>query len=161
MRRHPVLRDLSSEHHAGLVMARRASLAAGDVPAVRAAAWAELAERFRAELDPHFRREEALLLPALRAAGERGLVERTLAEHAAMRRLIVSDRAEGLAEFAELLRAHIRFEEQVLFECAQRRLDPAELAALGEWLGAKGPPACQACDTRSRVADSEPTVGLE
>lgn len=147
MRRHPVLRDLSSEHHAGLVMARRAGLAAGDAPAARAAVWAELVERFRAELDPHFRREESGLLPALRAAGEEDLVGRTLAEHEAMRRLIVSDRVEGLAEFAQLLRAHIRFEEQVLFECAQRRLNSAEFAALGEGLRAEGPPACQARDT--------------
>jgi hypothetical protein len=74
----------------------------------------------------------------LRAAGEEDLVERTLAEHEAMRRLIAGDQAQGLAEFAELLRAHIRFEEQVLFECAQERLPPTELAALGEGLRADG-----------------------
>ena len=136
MRRHPVLRDLSSEHHAGLVMARRAELAAGEAPEVREATWVELVQRFNRELEPHFRREETGLLPALESAGERALAAQIRAEHEAMRRLIAADKVEGLAPFAERLRAHIRFEERVLFPRAEGRLGPAALAALGAGLRA-------------------------
>jgi hypothetical protein len=69
-------------------------------------------------------------LPALRAAGETGLVERTLREHRRLRALIADDGPEGLAPFADLLAAHIRFEEQELFERAQGVLAPDVLAAL-------------------------------
>jgi hypothetical protein len=42
MRRHPALRDLSSEHHSGLVLARRARKAAGTDGSARSAAWEEV-----------------------------------------------------------------------------------------------------------------------
>lgn len=130
MQRHPTLRDLSSDHHSGLVLARRARRAADWDPETRAGAWAAVVEHFRRELEPHFLREERGLLSALGRAGETALVERALREHAALRRLIVADRAEGLAKFAESLVAHIRFEEKVLFERAQKLLDLERLADL-------------------------------
>lgn len=121
MKRSPALRALSSEHHTGLVLARRASLAAdGDVTA----AWNDVAHRFETELEPHFRTEETALLPALAQAGEKAIVERTLAEHAQLRQLIY-DRphtADSLRAFADLLTQHIRFEERELFAAAQARL---------------------------------------
>jgi hemerythrin-like domain-containing protein len=121
MQRHPALRKLSSDHHQGLVIARKAARAADD-PARRQRVWQEVRELFRQELEPHFQTEEAGLLPALERVGETTLVDRTLREHALMRRLIAQDRKENLAPFAELLRSHIRFEEQALFETAQRCL---------------------------------------
>jgi len=131
VRRDPALRSLSSDHHLGLVIARRARVAAQEGAAARSIGWNEAKERFRAELDGHFRREECGLLPALRAAGEDALAERTLREHQAMRALIAEDRPENLALFAQLLATHIRFEEKVLFDTAQRRLGVGGLAALG------------------------------
>jgi len=131
VRRDPALRSLSSDHHLGLVIARRARVAAQEGAAARSIGWNEAKERFRAELDGHFRREECGLLPALRAAGEDALAERTLREHQAMRALIAEDRPENLALFAQLLATHIRFEEKVLFDTAQRRLGAGGLAALG------------------------------
>ena len=137
MQRHSALRKLSSEHHLGLVIARRAANAAtGDGDPAQTEAWAEICLRFVQELEPHFRTEETGLLPALAEAGEDALVARTLREHAAMRRMIAQADSARLSEFAELLRAHIRFEEQELFETAQRRLDPAVLSGLGEGAGA-------------------------
>ena len=130
MRRHPALRRLSSEHHTGLVLARRARQAAREDGVAQAAAWASVKGRFRAELEGHFLREEQGLLPALRARGEAGLVERTLREHQALRALIAEDRAANLLPFAELLAAHIRFEEALLFPAAQSLLGPGQLAAL-------------------------------
>ena len=134
MQRHPALRKLSSEHHLGLVIARRAANAAtGDN--AQAEAWAEIQRRFVQELEPHFRTEETGLLPALAEAGEEALVAQTLHEHEAMRRMIAQADATGLSEFAELLRTHIRFEEQTLFETAQRRLAAAVLNGLDDAAG--------------------------
>ncbi len=121
MKRHPALRDLSSEHHQGLVLAKhiRQALAGERTPGPD---WAEVKAVFEASLEPHFRKEEADLLPALEAAGEGELVARTRAEHEAMRRLVREGGPADLARFAQLLTDHIRFEERVLFQVAQERL---------------------------------------
>lgn len=117
MKRDPRLHALSSEHHHALVLARRlAELAhAGKTDA---AAARDLAERFARELEPHFRVEEELLLPALEQAGEDALVLRTREDHAALR--AHAERAgrgdpTGLGDFAERLTEHVRFEERALF----------------------------------------------
>jgi hemerythrin-like domain-containing protein len=112
------------------VIARRARRAASRDAGGRGAAWDEVKERFRTELEPHFRREEQGLLPALRRAGEAALEQRTLREHRSLRELIAADRPENLAPFAALLTAHIRFEESELFDTAQRVLGPDGLAIL-------------------------------
>jgi hypothetical protein len=130
MQRHPALRRLSSEHHTGLAIARRARRAAQEGGSARSIAWEGVKERFRAELEGHFQREEHGLLPALRTLGEAALVERTLNEHQALRALVAEDCAEKLGPFADLLGAHIRFEERALFDAAQRLLDPSMWAAL-------------------------------
>lgn len=128
MKRSPSLRNLSNEHHHGLVLAKRAKKAAGTAEEQRA--WQEIRDRFAADLEPHFQAEEVWLLPALERAGETGLVRRTLAEHVALRRLIDENGARAMTGFAELLEQHIRFEERELFEAAQQKLTPAELAQI-------------------------------
>jgi hypothetical protein len=130
MRRAAALRALSSDHHAGLVLARRARQAVDAGPALQASAWREVTRRFRAELEPHFQTEEQGLLPALAAAGATMLVERTLGEHHAMRALTTEDRPDNLGTFAGALAAHIRFEEKEVFETAQRLLAPPVLDGL-------------------------------
>lgn len=132
MQRHPALRDLSSDHHLGLVLARKARQAASESIQDQRYAWETLKNRFQAELEPHFRLEEEVLLPAMRQAGESVLVERTLTEHKGLRKLVAEDRIENLARFAELLTAHIRFEEKELFERAQQLLDLGRLAKLAD-----------------------------
>lgn len=119
MKRLPAFRALSSEHHAGLVLARRALLAT-TTEAV-ADTWRDVESRFVAELEPHFREEETWLLPALERLGESTLVRRTLDEHSRLRSLVYEQEHDGenLQRFAELLQAHIRFEERELFEMAQ------------------------------------------
>ena len=125
MKRDPRLHPLSSDHHHALALARRAARAAAEPSGPAAdAVWREVRSLFLADLTPHFDVEERILLPALRAAGEVELVERTLAEHAAIR-ACVADEGEvrsRLATFATLLTEHVRFEERVLFEVAQARL---------------------------------------
>lgn len=135
MKRAPELRALSEDHHHGLVLARKAKLAGGNEGSAVDAAWAEVEARFEDALEPHFRIEETLLAPPLAAAGERALVERLLAEHAALRAYVAPGAprtALALVRFGEFLEAHIRFEERELFEAAQRRLDAAALRAIAE-----------------------------
>jgi len=88
--------------------------------------WAQVAERFRVEIDPHFRIEEEHLLPALTQAGESDLVARTARDHVELRSLIERDAApETVLRFGERLDAHVRFEERELFPRAEAVL-PAE-----------------------------------
>jgi hemerythrin-like domain-containing protein len=144
MRRSEALRRLSSDHHSGLVIARRAREQAREAPAVREAAWADLRQRFADELEPHFKLEERGLLPAMQAAGEGLLVERTLVEHLRMRAMIDAGGPESLAVFAEALTDHIRFEEKELFEVAQRVLGADTLARLRDLHDHEPAPACRA-----------------
>ncbi|MEY6432171.1 methyltransferase domain-containing protein [Thioalkalicoccus limnaeus] len=136
MKRCSALRRLSVDHHRGLVIALRARRAQDAV-----AAWHELGQRFADELEPHFALEEAGVLPALEAAGETRLVERICDEHGAMRALIAQGGPDDLLTFADLLEAHIRFEEASLFAAAQQILPTAvldELQALHDKAPAPG-----------------------
>jgi hemerythrin-like domain-containing protein len=126
MKRHPELQALSREHHGALKLARDAKIAAGSADAAQVERLAaRVVNCFAAELEPHFMIEEQELLPRLAQAAqgaEAPLVARTLAEHAALRALAERLRtpdANALAEFAELLAAHVRFEERELFEAVQ------------------------------------------
>ncbi|RIX44145.1 MAG: hemerythrin domain-containing protein [Rhodocyclales bacterium GT-UBC] len=127
MKRHPALQQLSREHHTALKLCRQARLAIAQATQNEIAACAEtICRLFPHELNPHFLAEEGDLLPALSAAGESRLVNRTLAEHVELRRLVkllgqTADRPT-LQAFATLLEEHVRFEERILFEMAQQRL---------------------------------------
>ncbi|MCA9530129.1 MAG: hemerythrin domain-containing protein [Myxococcales bacterium] len=127
MQRDRRLTGLSSEHHQSLVIARRLVRESG---AWTAADGEEFAARFAAELEPHFRVEEQVLLPALREAGEVALVARTEADHAFFRAKLPAVRAgDGAAARAlgERLGDHVRFEERELFPACEARLDDAVL----------------------------------
>ena len=134
MKRHPHLHPLSDDHHGALVLARRIGSAAkrdAEGEALKQA-WNDLRHRFAGELEPHFRVEEAWLFPQLESAGESALVERARADHAGLRELVRSEPSPAVAaEFAELLRRHVRFEERELFPRAEAVLSPAALAAAG------------------------------
>ncbi len=127
MKRHPDLLKLSREHHGALRLARDVRHAAKDGEPDAVAALAQcVVEAFAVELDPHFRVEELGLLVILAQAGHHALVERTLADHAELRRLanaLANPDTKTLGRFAELLGAHVRFEEREVFEAAQAELD--------------------------------------
>lgn len=139
MKRDPALQPLSRDHHRALVLARQAVRAAEDVMGAEPAevVWAAVREAMARDLEPHFRVEEAVLLPALEAAGAAGAVARTRSDHAGLRRLAAEGgEREALGAFGRLLRDHVQFEEQTLFPEAERLLDAADLqrvaAAHGE-----------------------------
>lgn len=131
MKRDPRLHGLSSEHHHALVLARElgALVRDGQVDA----ASRRLAEVFARELEPHFAVEEALLLPALREAGEAALAARAEADHVVLRGQ-AADAAAGrptdLIAFADRLVEHVRFEERELFPGCEARLPDAVLDAV-------------------------------
>ena len=136
MKRHAALLTLSREHHTALVLALACSRAAGSGSTETMLAASErVAQQFDAELEPHFRREEQTLLPLLQQAGLDALVRRTLSEHAHLRALARSLCARDtacLAEFAQALSGHVRFEEQELFPAAEQAVPEQQLmAALG------------------------------
>lgn len=128
MKRSPALLELSREHHTALSLAARIARAAD--PAAEADLMARVQIVFRDELAPHFVAEEEGLLPAMAAAGERALVERTLGEHRLMQQMVdriaAGDR-DSLKAFGQQLTAHVRFEERELFMAAQVVLPAAYL----------------------------------
>jgi hemerythrin-like domain-containing protein len=149
MKRHPSLRDLSSDHHQGLVQARRLVQAAEGtlpVPGDSAAGvvhdflhfWAE-------EINHHFREEEEVLLPAFARYDDPAAapVVRMLVEHVRIRRLVddlQTQLAGGAPEPAtmqatgDLLREHIRHEENVVFPLIETTMPEDALALLAQQL---------------------------
>jgi hemerythrin-like domain-containing protein len=133
VKRLPELRDLSDDHHTGLVLARRCQ-EAGDPESETSPqlAWDQVLEAFSSHLEPHFQIEEKHLLPALEAIGEASLGNRILHDHTALRALRESTPATRalLKRFGETLESHIRYEERQIFEPTQHRLPPASLQAI-------------------------------
>ncbi len=98
-------------------------------------------DRYEIELINHFCLEEELVFPAARGAGLESLVSEFEAEHRLMERQVEEIRrspsAELLIEFVTLLRAHIRREENELFQQTQGLLSREELDRLGSELDAR------------------------
>jgi hemerythrin-like domain-containing protein len=122
MPRAGALLSLSREHHAALVLARTALRAAeaadaGETDAGRAAI-SEVEAHWDAVMSAHFEREERLIQLA-RDALDAGLAQQVMAEHAELRMLAGGscdlELADRLRRFANLLKAHVRYEERVLF----------------------------------------------
>jgi hemerythrin-like domain-containing protein len=96
--------------------------------------WEAIAEAFAADIGPHFEVEEQHLLPPLEAAGEEQLALRTWSDHRRLRALLgrAGDDRDRLQQFGQLLREHVRFEENELFPAAEKALGSIELAAIAE-----------------------------
>jgi quercetin dioxygenase-like cupin family protein len=124
VKRHPVLIPLSHDHHHALAAARRLRLAAerGDASAEAAA----FSRFFAEESVRHFRDEEERLFPLVAHSKEaQPLVVRALLEHQqlhALARQVASGETAPMGELAELLEAHVRFEERELFPLIERLL---------------------------------------
>ena len=134
MKRSAALKQLSREHHTALVLAKRAQRLSRESAEAAKVFMHQLVETFAIELEPHFRVEEAILLPALQNVNESRAVQRTLAEHAELRALserIGKQDYTALHRFGEALEAHVRFEERELFPLAEAGLSPDVLAAVG------------------------------
>ena len=128
MRRCPELAALSREHHVALEIAlalRRTTSDDFEQTTTRYAAF------MASDGAAHFDAEEAVLVPAL----PRELAQRLVREHAELRDVRPGDVTEA-RRTGELLAAHVRFEERVVFAHLEAELAPAELAAIGRRLAA-------------------------
>ena len=111
----------------------------------------EIEQQFEQEISVHFAAEESEVFPAARRSAElRALVEELLAEHVELRGLFAAAKSGslGVSElqgFGQKLAAHIRKEEQQLFQEMQLRMTADELAALGVRLDTALADAAQAC----------------
>lgn len=119
MPRTGALLSLSREHHSSLVLARaiRQAAESGD-SATLPAMMQRIEGHWRTVLCGHFEREEQLLRLAADAVDAES-AGRILAEHAELRLLACGpcelDMSARLQRFGELLAAHVRYEERVLF----------------------------------------------
>jgi hypothetical protein len=131
MKRAPALVPLSREHHEALVLARRACEPWR--PQARPDALrSHLLQRWDAQFEPHFAREEAHLFPALRSVGEEVGVLEAHRQHDVLREAIARLRAgdlDALPSWGEAMREHVRWEERELFPLAERLLDLPALQA--------------------------------
>ena len=134
MLRDPSLIPLSHQHHNGLalcVLIRR-SLAANSSPENVAALARRVIERYEIELVNHFEIEEKVLFPA---CGPMPIVNELVAEHRMLEDIVaelrVTPSAKLLEDFCALLTAHIRREENQLFEEVQRALPREALERAG------------------------------
>lgn len=143
MKRDPQLAPLSRDHNKGLMLALRIKreLPEADEVALKRL-YSDLLAFWAAGLLPHFRTENECLLARLvrHVPDDDELVRRTQRDHLCIEALVAtmrdtSDleaRRETVRRFGETLREHIRWEEEVLFEETQRRLEKSEMKALGE-----------------------------
>ncbi len=119
MPRTGALLSLSREHHTSLVMARAARKAADVNDNI---AYSEALKRIEAHwhavLAVHFEQEEQLIRLAADVLDPES-VARILVEHAELRMLscgpCLLETAVRLRQFGDLLAAHVRYEERVIF----------------------------------------------
>jgi iron-sulfur cluster repair protein YtfE (RIC family) len=138
-RRHESLIPLSREHHYGLLVCLRIQRGLEthktDLDWLRERAH-KVIRFFQSDLQTHFEVEEEVVFPAMSEIEEAGAtIEELLGEHHSLATLVGQlQQAAGwelaplLREFSNLLEAHIRKEERVLFPCYERNVLP-ELAA--------------------------------
>lgn len=95
---------------------------------------------FKSELEPHFYKEENMLFIQLPENDAMRLKAED--EHAAMRKMaaalkpVAEATVADLEAFANLLEAHIRFEERILFPYVEKENSPEQLQIIGSQLEA-------------------------
>jgi len=119
MKRHDALKELSREHHLGLMLAVNALRAVESGDAARMEQMqAECRQALARVWEPHFHVEERDLLPLLRSIPDGGaaMAERIALDHAALRSYArAGNEAAALQAFAQRMKEHIRFEEREAF----------------------------------------------
>ena len=144
MLRDRALVPLSQQHHNALALCvlTERSLEGEASPETVARLAARAVDRWDLEISNHFAVEEEVVFPAVvRELGEYPLLDEIVAEHRQLEKFVdqlrISPDAALLRQFTDLLRRHIRREENELFEDIQRRLSRKVLDALGAELDTK------------------------
>ena len=149
MLRDPALIPLSQQHHNGLalcVLTERALQSDRSDASINQLA-RRAVDRYEIELTNHFGIEEQLLFPLIeRELGRMTIVNELIADHRALEsmvdRLRTAPSAEVLERFCELLRSHIRREENELFQDIQQRLPKEMLTSAGKEIDARAIRVC-------------------
>jgi len=141
MQRHAALAGLSEEHHHGLVWSRRLTkLAAGKLETSPKEVMGEFLSVWEREINPHFRREEEILLPVFARTDHYWVagIQEMLRQHVELRRNIWLLREDPhpdvIRQTGELLQEHIRLEEREVFPLIQQEADESLLARIDELL---------------------------
>lgn len=125
LKRHKALQPLSREHHHGLLLSWK--IRAGfskNIEPERIKIYADWF--FKTHLTLHFEMEEQHIFSILEPNNE--LVKKALADHKLLRRLFTDENIEmALSKIEEVLDAHIRFEERVLFPEIQKTVTELQL----------------------------------
>jgi iron-sulfur cluster repair protein YtfE (RIC family) len=144
MMRHPCLIPLSHDHHHGLALALRCrKQALGQLKPMGAEGLRQRAQEFRdffsKELVPHFRAEEEVLFPHMRARlpESAAMIEEFLRDHETIQQAIPRlDQEAGLGklifDLGDLLERHIRKEERELFPLLEQHAGELDAEALGD-----------------------------
>lgn len=112
MKRTEALQPLSRDHHQALVISKKINQAQLQDRVEQKQVWHNVRTDQEALLK-HFVIEERKLMPLLNANPE--LQQRLVSDHDQLRGYLKDDSFEAAVPFAELLKAHVRFEERELF----------------------------------------------
>ena len=120
LKRAKELRPLSIDHHHGLLLCWKIRTGLTKNIATDRI-WKYVEWFFREHLEPHFELEEKYVFPLL---DNPSMIDRALGDHAEIRRAIeVRRQGVTLEQFADMLQAHIRFEERILFVELQKTVN--------------------------------------
>jgi len=141
MQRHEALAGLSEEHHHGLVWSRRLrKLTSRDTEQSLREVIDQFLQVWEQEINPHFRREEEILLPVFARTDMYWAesIREMLRQHVLLRRdvwLIKEDPQPHIIQrIGDLLQEHIRLEEREVFPLIQQHAEEHLLARIGELL---------------------------
>lgn len=150
MKRDPRLQRLSREHTHALLLAQRIDRALPTASDEEAGVlYSQLIAFWSAGLLPHFRAEGECLLARLvrHLPHEDERVQRLHRDHLHLEALVTTmrdtedttARRGALLDFAEVIRTHVRWEEETLFPTTEELLTSRELNALGADLATRLP----------------------
>ena len=115
MKRSITLTPLSREHHQALVFCKRLKEIYNAPSDVQLQQWLMFKPLLVAALLPHFEEEERYFLHELGVSSQHHLIQHMLQDHQSIRDYIDTQEFDKLSVFADLLKAHVRFEERELF----------------------------------------------
>lgn len=141
--RHPGLIPLSHDHHHGLALALRCrKQALGQLKPMGAVGLQERAGEvlsfYESNLIGHFRVEEQILFPKMRASAPRcgEMLAELINEHQTIHHMVEQLRggnalAKIIFDLGDLLERHIRREERELFAIFEQDVEPGQADAIG------------------------------
>ena len=144
MLRDKSLVPLSHQHHNGLALCvlTERDLRSDSSPETVAKQAKRIIDRFEVELVNHFAVEEQILFPACPSP----LVDQLIEEHREMERIVEQLRASPsldlVRKFVDIIRGHIRREENDLFQQIPKRPPPFNFDDLGKQIDAKAVRVC-------------------